>query len=161
MQGIRGACRRAGSVAQLVLGKQRHTIANSRWSKLAYQPAAQFHSTFNKQQFIFRKKTLCFFRHFSLVVGKRNAAAQSVQQQKTAASKQTQTGQQTSKGVKGRVVSVIGAVVDVQFDEQLPPILNALQVDGRSPKLILEVAQHLGKSIEYMLLFYVLASSFR
>ena len=42
------------------------------------------------------------------------------------------------------MVSVIGAVVDVQFDEQLPPILNALQVDGRSPKLILEVAQHLG-----------------
>jgi len=41
-------------------------------------------------------------------------------------------------------VSVIGAVVDVQFDEQLPPILNALQVDGRQPKLILEVAQHLG-----------------
>ena len=42
------------------------------------------------------------------------------------------------------MVSVIGAVVDVQFDEQLPPILNALQVDGRQPKLILEVAQHLG-----------------
>lgn len=46
---------------------------------------------------------------------------------------------------KGRVVSVIGAVVDVQFDEELPPILNALEVKGRSPKLVLEVAQHLGK----------------
>ncbi|RNA10536.1 ATP synthase subunit mitochondrial [Brachionus plicatilis] len=46
---------------------------------------------------------------------------------------------------KGRVVSVIGAVVDVQFDEGLPPILNALEVEGRSPKLILEVAQHLGQ----------------
>jgi len=45
---------------------------------------------------------------------------------------------------KGRVVSVIGAVVDVQFDENLPSILNALEVEGRSPKLILEVAQHLG-----------------
>lgn len=45
---------------------------------------------------------------------------------------------------KGRVVSVIGAVVDVQFDEGLPPILNALHVEDRSPKLILEVAQHLG-----------------
>ena len=88
-----------------------------------------------------------FLAHF-LVVGKRNAAAQSTQQ-KPAANKQTQTGQQqapvqASKGAKGRVVSVIGAVVDVQFDEQLPPILNALQVDGRQPKLILEVAQHLG-----------------
>lgn len=79
-----------------------------------------------------------------LVVGKRNAAAQQAAQPKSTSSKQTQTGQQTAKGAKGRVVSVIGAVVDVQFDEQLPPILNALQVDGRSPKLILEVAQHLG-----------------
>jgi len=46
MQGIRCAYRRAGSVAQLVLGKQRHTITNSKWSKLAYQPAANFHSMF-------------------------------------------------------------------------------------------------------------------
>jgi len=47
----------------------------------------------------------------------------------------------------GRVVSVIGAVVDVQFDQDLPPILNALQVEGRTPKLILEVAQHLGGNV--------------
>jgi len=47
---------------------------------------------------------------------------------------------------KGRIVSVIGAVVDVQFDDNLPPILNALQVEGRQPKLILEVAQHLGEN---------------
>lgn len=46
--------------------------------------------------------------------------------------------------IKGRVVSVIGAVVDVQFDDDLPPILNALEVKGRQPRLILEVAQHLG-----------------
>lgn len=42
--------------------------------------------------------------------------------------------------------SVIGAVVDVQFDKGLPPILNALQVTGRNPRLILEVAQHLGEN---------------
>jgi hypothetical protein len=47
MQGVRCACRGAGSVAQLVLGKQRHTISNSRWTKLAYQPAANFHSMFS------------------------------------------------------------------------------------------------------------------
>merc|ERR1712071_204343 len=41
----------------------------------------------------------------------------------------------------GRIVAVIGAVVDVQFDDQLPPILNALEVSNRSPRLILEVAQ--------------------
>jgi len=46
----------------------------------------------------------------------------------------------------GRIVAVIGAVVDVQFDEDLPPILNALEVENRSPRLVLEVAQHLGEN---------------
>ena len=41
-------------------------------------------------------------------------------------------------------MAVIGAVVDVQFDDQLPPMLNALEVQNRTPRLILEVAQHLG-----------------
>ncbi|NXE57667.1 ATPB synthase, partial [Dromaius novaehollandiae] len=46
----------------------------------------------------------------------------------------------------GRIVAVIGAVVDVQFDEGLPPILNALEVQGRETRLVLEVAQHLGEN---------------
>merc|ERR1711935_521604 len=50
------------------------------------------------------------------------------------------------EGHKGQVVSVIGAVVDVQFEDGLPEILNALTVVGREPKLILEVAQHLGEN---------------
>lgn len=48
--------------------------------------------------------------------------------------------------VQGRVVAVIGAVVDVQFDDALPPILNALEVQNRTPRLVLEVAQHLGEN---------------
>ena len=40
---------------------------------------------------------------------------------------------------------MIGAVVDVQFEDELPPILNALEVQDRTPRLVLEVAQHLGK----------------
>merc|ERR1712013_34420 len=52
----------------------------------------------------------------------------------------------TVEGQKGQVVSVIGAVVDVQFDDGLPEILNALTVVGREPKPILEVAQHLGEN---------------
>ncbi len=44
------------------------------------------------------------------------------------------------------MVSVIGAVVDVQFEDGLPEILNALRVENREPKLILEVAQHLGEN---------------
>ena len=38
---------------------------------------------------------------------------------------------------KGQVVSVIGAIVDVQFTDGLPEIRNALVVEERSPKLIL------------------------
>ncbi|XP_038220093.1 ATP synthase subunit beta, mitochondrial-like [Zerene cesonia] len=47
---------------------------------------------------------------------------------------------------QGKVVAVIGAVVDVQFEDNLPPILNALEVQNRSPRLVLEVAQHLGEN---------------
>merc|ERR1711970_316634 len=53
---------------------------------------------------------------------------------------------QVAEGHKGQVVSVIGAVVDVQFEDGLPEILNALSVVDREPKLILEVAQHLGEN---------------
>jgi F0F1-type ATP synthase beta subunit len=44
----------------------------------------------------------------------------------------------------GKISQVIGAVVDVQFEGKLPPILNALEVQGVSNRLVLEVAQHLG-----------------
>ena len=45
----------------------------------------------------------------------------------------------------GRITRVIGAVVDVQFDEHLPPILNALHCQNQGGRLVLEVAQHLGE----------------
>merc|ERR1712111_115200 len=47
---------------------------------------------------------------------------------------------------QGQIVAVIGAVVDVQFEDGLPEILNALDVTGRSPRLVLEVAQHMGEN---------------
>ena len=40
----------------------------------------------------------------------------------------------------------MGAVVDVKFGEELPQILNALEVDNQGSRLVLEVAQHLGES---------------
>ena len=46
----------------------------------------------------------------------------------------------------GRVTQVIGAVVDVQFEGQLPAILNALETKNGGNRLVLEVAQHLGES---------------
>jgi F-type H+-transporting ATPase subunit beta len=51
-----------------------------------------------------------------------------------------------SKKATGRVAQVIGAVVDVQFDGDLPKILNALEVDNQGNRLVLEVAQHLGEN---------------
>jgi len=47
---------------------------------------------------------------------------------------------------KGQIVTVIGPVVDVQFEDGRPPILNALEVEGRESRLVLEVAQHLGQN---------------
>src|SRR4026208_1927790 len=49
-------------------------------------------------------------------------------------------------GPKGHVRQVMGAVVDVQFDEHLPEILNALETDNQGNRLVLEVAQHLGEN---------------
>merc|ERR1719258_159282 len=49
-------------------------------------------------------------------------------------------------GATGKVTAVIGAVVDVQFDGELPPILNALEVEDHDIRLVLEVAQHLGEN---------------
>jgi F-type H+/Na+-transporting ATPase subunit beta len=45
-----------------------------------------------------------------------------------------------------KVTQVIGAVVDVQFDGELPAILNALETDNNGKRLVLEVAQHLGEN---------------
>src|SRR5688572_23025081 len=50
------------------------------------------------------------------------------------------------EGPKGHVRQVMGAVVDVQFDEHLPEILNALETDNQGNRLVLEVAQHLGEN---------------
>jgi F-type H+-transporting ATPase subunit beta len=47
---------------------------------------------------------------------------------------------------KGKITQVIGAVVDVQFDGDLPQILNALETENNGNRLILEVAQHLGEN---------------
>ena len=47
---------------------------------------------------------------------------------------------------KGTITQVIGAVVDVHFDDHLPEILNALETDNNGKRLVLEVAQHLGEN---------------
>ena len=47
----------------------------------------------------------------------------------------------------GKITQIIGAVVDVQFEDgHLPEILNALETDNNGVPLVLEVAQHLGEA---------------
>jgi F-type H+-transporting ATPase subunit beta len=52
-----------------------------------------------------------------------------------------------AKNLVGSVSQVMGAVVDVRFEGDLPAILNALQCENQGQKLVLEVAQHLGESV--------------
>ena len=56
------------------------------------------------------------------------------------------TTKENRPGVTGRITQVTGAVVDVQFPEHLPAILNALETDNNGNRLVLEVAQHLGEN---------------
>ncbi len=53
---------------------------------------------------------------------------------------------QTKQAI-GKVVQIIGAVVDVQFGDIMPEILNALETKNGETRLVLEVAQHLGERV--------------
>ena len=50
------------------------------------------------------------------------------------------------KNIVGTITQIIGAVVDVKFEGDLPAILNALHCDMGDRRLVLEVAQHIGES---------------
>ena len=52
-----------------------------------------------------------------------------------------------ANNLTGKISQVLGAVVDVAFEGELPAILNALEVDNNGVRLILEVAQHLGENV--------------
>ena len=52
-----------------------------------------------------------------------------------------------ANNLTGKISQVLGAVVDVSFEGELPAIMNALKVDNNGNKLILEVAQHLGENV--------------
>src|SRR5690348_11524726 len=51
-----------------------------------------------------------------------------------------------AKNNVGAISQVMGAVVDVKFEGDLPAILNALTLENKGKKLVLEVAQHIGES---------------
>ena len=48
----------------------------------------------------------------------------------------------------GKVVQIVGAVVDIHFEkDSLPDLLNAIEIDNKGEKLVVEVAQHIGDDI--------------
>ncbi len=63
-----------------------------------------------------------------------------------ASAKTAAPARKASAAATGRISQVIGAVVDVSFDGELPPILTALETDNNGNRLVLEVAQHLGEN---------------
>lgn len=63
-----------------------------------------------------------------------------------AAAKYSAEAAEAPTPLQGEVVAVIGPVVDVHFEHGRPEILNALEVEGRETRLVLEVAQHLGQN---------------
>ncbi len=56
------------------------------------------------------------------------------------------TKTKTQSAATGKISQVIGAVVDVSFEGELPAILSALETDNNGNRLVLEVAQHLGEN---------------
>src|SRR5881398_2646870 len=77
-------------------------------------------------------------------------AATETKTRKKAATKAAPATPKTSAqatNLVGRVSQVIGAVVDVAFEGDLPPILSALVTDNGGNRLVLEVAQHLGENV--------------
>src|SRR3990167_5628429 len=65
----------------------------------------------------------------------------------TAAKTKSKLNQTTPNAkVGGTISQVIGAVVDVTFEGELPAILTALETDNNGNRLVLEVAQHLGEN---------------
>ncbi|NBX73838.1 MAG: F0F1 ATP synthase subunit beta [Alphaproteobacteria bacterium] len=52
----------------------------------------------------------------------------------------------TTTNAHGKITQVMGAVVDIQFEGNLPAILNGLETTNEGKKLVLEVAQHLGEN---------------
>jgi F-type H+-transporting ATPase subunit beta len=77
------------------------------------------------------------------------AAPTTTRNKKAAATSATGSGPEMTSpsNLVGRVSQVIGAVVDVAFEGELPPILGALETDVDGRRLVLEVAQHLGENV--------------
>ncbi|HSX17965.1 MAG TPA: F0F1 ATP synthase subunit beta [Candidatus Saccharimonadales bacterium] len=55
------------------------------------------------------------------------------------------TATQTKSKLEGKIIQIVGVVIDIEFDNHLPAIYNALETEHSGQTLVLEVAQHLSK----------------
>lgn len=55
------------------------------------------------------------------------------------------TAEKSRVRIKGKIIQIVGVVVDVEFDGHLPAIYNALEVELNKKSLVLEVSQHLSR----------------
>ncbi len=76
----------------------------------------------------------------------KKAPAKKTAAKKPAAKKTVAKSKAVSGKATGKISQVIGAVVDVEFEGELPAILNALETENDGNRLVLEVAQHLGQN---------------
>ncbi len=76
----------------------------------------------------------------------KKAPAKKTAAKKAPAKRAPRKAANTNKSGSGKIAQVIGAVVDVEFEGNLPAILNALETDNGGNRLVLEVAQHLGQN---------------
>ncbi|MGB6230435.1 MAG: F0F1 ATP synthase subunit beta [Litorimonas sp.] len=76
----------------------------------------------------------------------KKAPARKPAAKKASAKRATKTVANTNIPATGKISQVIGAVVDVEFDGNLPEIQNALETENQGSRLVLEVAQHLGQN---------------
>ena len=47
----------------------------------------------------------------------------------------------------GKIVQIIGPIVDARFGENLPNLLNAIEINNKGERIVVEVAQHLGENL--------------
>ena len=72
--------------------------------------------------------------------------AKAAVKKKAPAKKRAPAKKKVASKATGKISQIIGAVVDVEFEGDLPTILNALETDNQGNRLVLEVAQHLGQN---------------
>jgi F-type H+-transporting ATPase subunit beta len=74
-------------------------------------------------------------------------SAAKAMEDKPSAAKAMEDKPSAAKAMEGRIKQIVGVVVDVQFEGELPRVYDALEVENKGQKLILETQQHIGSNL--------------